>query len=111
MLHDADLPETYWYDALVYATHLHNMTPKHVLEGITPEEAWCGNKPDVSRICVFSAQAFVHIPDKQCSKLGAKSLTCTFLGYAQNWRAYRLVHHPSRRFLESCDIIFDEGGD
>jgi transposase InsO family protein len=39
MLHDASLPETYWYDALVYAAHLHNVTPKRALDGITPEEA------------------------------------------------------------------------
>ena len=29
MLHDAALPESYWYDALVYAAHLHNVTPTH----------------------------------------------------------------------------------
>jgi hypothetical protein len=52
----------------------------------------------------------VHVPDKQRSKLGAKSLTCTFLSYAQNRGTYRLVHHPSRHFLESRDVIFEEGG-
>jgi hypothetical protein len=110
MLHDASLPETYWHDALMYAAHLHNVTPKRALEGITPEEAWSRNKPDVSRLCVFGAQAFVHVPDKQRTKLGAKSLTCTFLGFAQSHRAYCLVHRLSRRFLESRDVIFDKGG-
>jgi transposase InsO family protein len=110
MLHDASLPETYWYDALKYAALLHNVMPKRALEGIMPEEAWSRNKPDVSCLRVFGAQAFVHVPDKQRSKLAAKSLTCTFIGYAQNWRAYRLVHRPTKRFLESRDVIFDEGG-
>ena len=110
MLHDAELPESYWYDALVYAAHLHNVTPKCALEGITPDEAWSRNKPDVSRLRVFGAQAFVHVPDKQRTKLGAKSLTCTFLSYAQNRRTYRLVHRPSRHFLESRNVIFNEGG-
>jgi transposase InsO family protein len=110
MLHDASLPEMYWHDALVYAAHLHNVTPKHALEGITPEEAWSGNKPDVSHLHVFSTQAFVHVPDKQRTKLGAKSLTCTFLSFAQNRRAYRLVHRSSRCFLESRNIVFNEGG-
>jgi hypothetical protein len=110
MLHDASLPEMYWHDALMYAAHLHNVTPKCALEGITPEEAWSGNKPDVSRLRVFGAQAFVHVPDKQCTKLGAKLLTCTFLGFAQSCCAYCLVHRPSRRFLESRDVIFNEGG-
>jgi hypothetical protein len=110
MLHDASLPETYWYDALEYAALLHNITPKCVLEGITPEEAWSGNKSDISCLRVFSAQAFVHVPNKQRSKLAAKSLTCMFISYAWNWHAYRLVHRPTKQFLESCNVIFDKGG-
>jgi transposase InsO family protein len=110
MLTDAELPDTYWYDALLYAAHLHNVSPTRALEDMTPEEAWSGNKPDVSRLRVFGCKAFVHIPDKQRTKLGAKSLVCTFLGHAPNRAAYRFVHRPSRRFLESRDVIFDEGG-
>jgi hypothetical protein len=110
MLQDAALPESYWYDALEYAALLHNVTPTRALDGITPEESWSGNKPDVSRLRVFGARAFVHIPEKQRSKLAARSLTCTFLGYARNRHAYRLVHRPSKRFFESRDVVFDEGG-
>ena len=81
MLQDASLPESYWYDALEYAALLHNIMPTRTLDGVTPKETWSSNKPDVSRLCVFGLQAFVHVPDKQRSKLAAKSLTCTFLGY------------------------------
>lgn len=109
MLLDADLPELYWYGALVHAVHLHNVSPTRTLEDMTPEEAWSGNKPDVSDLRVFGSKAFVHIPDSQRTKLGAKSLLCTHLGLAQNRKAYRLVHRPTRRFFESRDVIFDEG--
>jgi hypothetical protein len=37
-------------------------------------------------------------------------LVCTFLGHARNRKAYRLSQRPTHRFLESRDIIFDEGG-
>ena len=110
MLTDAELPDTYWYDTLTYATHLHNVSLTHALEDMTPEEAYSGNKLDVSRLRVFRCKAFVHIPDKQCTKLGARSLICTFLGNAPNRAAYRFVHHPSHRSLESHDVISDEGG-
>ena len=109
MLLDADLPESYWYDALTYDTHLHNVSPTHALEDMTPEEAWSGNKPDVSHLCVFGCKAFVHVPDNQRNKLRAKSLHCTFLGQAENRKAYRLMHQATKRFLESHDVIFDEG--
>jgi hypothetical protein len=109
MLHGADLPKSYWYDALTYAAFLHNVSPTRSLEDMTPEEAWSGNKPNVSGVCVFGCRVFVHIPDAQRGKLAAKSLVSTFLGFARNRKAYRLVHRPMQRFLESCDVVFDEG--
>ena len=110
MLTDAELPDTYWYDTLTYATHLHNVSPTRALEDMTPEEVYSGNKLDVSCLRVFGCKAFVHIPDKQHTKLRARSLICTFLGNAPNRAAYHFVHHPLRCFLESHDVIFDEGG-
>jgi len=110
MLIDAKLPDTYWWDTLRYTTHLHNMSPMHSLSNCTPEESWSRNKPDISRLHVFGCKAFVHIPDKLCGKLSAKSLICTFIGYAQQCKAYRLMHQQSKCFIESHDIIFDKGG-
>jgi len=48
MLDDSQLPKIYWYDALRYAAHIYNVTPTKALDSITPEEAWSGNKPNVS---------------------------------------------------------------
>jgi transposase InsO family protein len=110
MLLDADLPESYWWEVLQYAALLHNVSPTCSLDDSTPKEAWSGNKPDVSCLRVFSCRAFVHIPDRLRDKFAAKSLICTFLGYARQCKAYRLVHRSSQRFLESRDVIFDEGG-
>jgi hypothetical protein len=87
MLLDAKLPKSYWYNALQYAAHIHNVTPTCALKDQTPKEAWSSNKPDVSSLRVFSSQAFIHIPDKHCTKLGAKSLKCTLLGYAPQQKA------------------------
>ena len=109
MLTDADLPEVYWFEALVYAAHLHNVSPTRALDDATPEEAWSRNKPNVSHLRVFGSKAFVHVPAAQRDKLGAKSLLCTFLGHAENRKAFRLVHRPTRHFLESRNVIFDEG--
>jgi len=110
MLINAKLPNAYWWDALWYATHLHNVSPTCSLSDCTPKESWSGNKPNVSCLRVFGCKAFVHIPNKLCGKLSAKSLVCTFIGYAQQRKAYRLVHQQSKRFIESCDVIFNEGG-
>ena len=42
--------------------------------------------------------------------LAACSFVCTFLGYMQNCKAYHLFHHLTHHIIESCDIIFNEGG-
>ena len=76
MLIDAELPEAYWFDALRYAAHIHNVTLTHALENITPEEVWSGNKPDISDLRVFRARAFVHIPESQRQKLDSHLLIC-----------------------------------
>jgi len=110
MLIDTKLPDGYWWDALQYTVLLHNMSPTRSLSDCTPKESWSGNKPNVSRLHVFSCKAFVHIPDKMRGKLSAKSLICMFIGYAWQCKAYRLVHCLSGRFLKSHDVIFDEGG-
>jgi hypothetical protein len=110
MLLNATLPESYWFNTLQHAVHIHNVTPTHTLKDLTPEEAWSGNKPDISSLHIFGSQAFIHIPNKQRSKLSAKSLECTLLGYAPQHNAYRLVHRPLKWFLELHDVVFDEGG-
>ena len=110
MLINAELPNAYWWDALRYATHLHNMSLTRSLSDCTPKESWSRNKPDVSRLCVFGCKAFIHIPNKLHGKLLAKSLVCTFIGYAQQCKAYCLVHWQSKHFIESRDVIFDKGG-
>ena len=48
ILLDAELPNSYWWDALQYAALLHNVSPTRSLADSTPEESWSGNKPDVS---------------------------------------------------------------
>ncbi len=64
MLTDADLPDTYWFNTLVHTMLIHNVSLTQALDNQTPEEAWSGNKPDISQIHVFGCKAFVHIPDK-----------------------------------------------
>ena len=57
LLADADLPNTYWYDAVEYAAYLHNIVPTRSLDDdLTPEEAWSGNKPNVSLVRIFGSK-------------------------------------------------------
>jgi transposase InsO family protein len=82
MLSDANLPESYWLEALNYAVLLHNVSPSKFL-GTTPTEEYTGTKPDISRLRVFGCVAHVYVPAHARGKLSARSMACTFLGFAQ----------------------------
>jgi hypothetical protein len=109
MLSDANLPKSYWLEALNYTVLLHNVSPSKSL-GTTPTEEYTGTKPDVSQLRVFGCVAHVHVPEQARGKLSACSMTCTFLSFAQQCSTFHLIHRPTQKFLESHDIIFNEGG-
>jgi len=110
MLFDAGLPNAYWGDAILYATHVLNRVPTHVIaDGLTPHEAFTGNRPSVVHLRTFECKVHVHVPDEKRWKLDAKSVECTFLGFAENRKAYVCVHRPSGHIFESRDVVFDEG--
>jgi len=109
MLSDANLPKSYWLEALNYAVLLHNVSLSKSI-GTTPTEEYTGTKPDISRLRVFGCMAHVHVPAHARGKLSAHLMACTFLGFAQQRSAFRVVHRPTKKFLESRDVVFDEGG-
>jgi hypothetical protein len=109
MLTDTQLLKSYWLKALNYATFLHNVSPSHSIT-TTLTKVYTGTKLDVSQLQVFGCIAHAHILEKSQDKLSAHSLPCTFLGFSQQCSAFHLMHRPSQRFIESYDIVFDEGG-
>jgi len=82
MLTNANLPKSYWLEALNYATYLHNLSPSHSVS-TTPSELYTGTKPNILQLRVFGCTAHTHVPEKSRDKLSAHSLTCTFLGFSQ----------------------------
>ena len=108
MLSDAKLPKGYWFDALEYAVTLRNVSPMWALTDMMPEEAWSGNKPDISHLRIFGCRAFMHVLKEHRHKLASRSMECTFLRYAHNYSAYRLVHRRSQCIFESRDVVFNE---
>jgi hypothetical protein len=87
------------------------VTPKRSLDGKTPEEVFSGKVPDVSRLRTFGCKAWACVPDDKRTKLQARSIECTYLGFAPNHKAHILVQHATGGILTSRDVVFDEGGD
>ncbi|KAG9081109.1 hypothetical protein FRC06_005815 [Ceratobasidium sp. 370] len=108
---DAGLPDKYWGYAIHHAAYLWNVTPKRFLDGRTPDEVFTGKKPDVSRLRTFGCKAWARVPDEKRTKLEARSIECTYLGFAPNRKAHILAERVTGRILTSRDVVFDEGGE
>lgn len=110
LLHDAGLANKYWGDAVLHAAYILNRVPTRALNtNTTPYEAYTGHKPSLATLRIFGCKAYVHVPDEKRKKLDPKTLECTFLGYVEDKRAYRLVQLPTGRIVESRDVVFSEG--
>ena len=108
MLVAANLPHRFWAEALSTATYLRNRSPTKAVPGMTPFEAWTGEKPRVDGLRVFGCQAFAHIPKDERKKLDSKSRKCVLLGYGMTTKGYRLYDPVKKRVFQARDVIFNE---
>ena len=75
MLKQKQMPLYLWGEAAATATYLINRSPTKKLQDKTPEEAWCGVKPNVQHLNVFGSLCFKHVPGQLRKKLDDKSQT------------------------------------
>ena len=80
MLSHANLPKSFWDEAVKTAMTLINLSPSQPLKGKIPEEVWYGKKASYNHLKVFGCRAFVHIPKDERVKLDAKTKECIYLG-------------------------------
>jgi len=83
MLYEAGLADTLWGEAVHTAVYLKNRSPTSTLEtGITPLEAFTGEKPNLADLIPFGAKGFKHVSKELRTKWEPNSIPCTFVGYA-----------------------------
>ena len=108
MLLDAKLPKSFWAEAISTAVYLRNRSPTSTVKGMTPYQAWYGQKPGVKHLRVFGCAAYIHIPRDEGGKLDSKSKRCTLLGYGDLCKGYRVFDHVTQKVLHSRNVVFNE---
>ena len=92
--------------AISSATHILNRSPHPTLDGKTPFEAWCCRKPNVTHFRVFGCPAWAN---KSCKGYKAQfPRPCTFIGYADSVKAYRLLDPKIHQIFVENDVHFEE---
>ncbi|KAL2232508.1 UNVERIFIED_CONTAM: Retrovirus-related Pol polyprotein from transposon TNT 1-94, partial [Sesamum indicum] len=100
------LPKMFWADAVNTAAFLINRGPSVLLNNRIPEEVWSGKKVDLSFLRTFGCSAYILNDD--WTKLDAKSIKCTFIGYGTDEFGYRFWDDQNRKIIRSRNVIFNE---
>ena len=58
-----------WAEAISYAAHIQNKSFHKSVKGMTPYEAWFGEKPNVSNFRIFGTKAWARIPSEKRKSL------------------------------------------
>lgn len=108
LLHHAGMPQRFWGEAILTATHLINKLPSQVLNWNCPYQVLNGKLPDYSRLKVFGSLCFATNLNPDRKKFDARARKCVFLGYVSNCKGYKLYDINARKIIVSRDVVFYE---
>jgi hypothetical protein len=108
ILHESQLPGSFWGDALGTFLHVLNRSPTSSLKDITPYEAWFGSKPSLSHLRVFGCQAYVHVQKDKRRSFEPKTHRGIFIGYPADFKGWKIYDLSTGKTVISRDVIFDE---
>ncbi len=72
------------------------------------EEIWTGKEVKLSHLKVCGCVSYVHVSDHARSKLDAKLVKCTLVGYGKDEFGYKLWDDQNRKMIRSRDVVFNE---
>ena len=90
MLLEANLPSSFWAEAIATASYLRNLLPTKA-GSATPFQMFKGVVPDVSHLRVFGCYAYAHIPTQLQGKFDKRGMKGIMCGYAENKKAWRVM--------------------
>ncbi|MBW0488518.1 hypothetical protein O181_028233 [Austropuccinia psidii MF-1] len=108
LLLQSKLPTKFWAEAVLTATFLCNLIPKHENQR-TPHEIWHNSKPPLHKLKPFGCKALLKIPTHSIrNKFDSKAWDGIFLGYENKASSYCILRVSDQKVLISKHVIFDE---
>jgi hypothetical protein len=116
LLVHARLPDTFWFQALCYASNIFNVLPVRGLKiqaeiPATPHELFHGVKPTILPFRVFGCPSVIKrwVADERSNgKQTERGMRGIFIGFDDNKKGYLFYMPGSRNIVNSGDAIFDE---
>ena len=110
MMAQANLPISYWGDALLTATFILNSVPSKSVTS-TPYELWTKRKPDLNILRPWGSAAYFYDTSHKYGKLGPRGKKCIFLRYSSQSKGYVFIgenEDGTVTEIESRDATFIE---
>jgi hypothetical protein len=111
MMAQANLPISYWGDALLTTAYILNRAPFKSVPS-TPYESWTVRKPNLSYLRPWGSAGFVHDTSHKYEKLGPRGKKkCVFIRYSEHSKGYVLIREQTDgrvTKIESQDVDFIE---
>jgi transposase InsO family protein len=78
MMAQANLPISFWGDALLTAAYILNRVPSKSVSS-TPYELWNGVKPNLGYFHPWGCASYIHNTSHEYEKLGSRGKKCIFI--------------------------------
>ncbi|KAI0505062.1 hypothetical protein KFK09_016019 [Dendrobium nobile] len=104
----ANLPQSFWADALLTANYLINRLPTKALNLRIPFQVLHNTLPSYSHLRTFGCLCFPWLKHQAPNKLSSRSSECIFLGYSPSHKGYRCFNMATNKILISRHVIFHE---
>lgn len=105
LLFDADLPKTFWAEAVNMSAYIINKSVNSC-SNKPPEELWTGKKVDLTKLEIFGSEVMVHIPKEKRKKWDPRAEKLIFVGYSNETKGYRCMNPKTRKLTLSRDVKF-----
>lgn len=108
MMAHANLPISFWEDALLTAAYILNKVPSKSVS-TTPYELWTGRKPNFNHLGPWGSMGFIHLPTQKTGKLDTRAKNGTFKRYSKHSKSYVFVYKQENGGfveIESRDVDF-----
>ena len=110
LLDTANAKSYWWPEACAYGTYIENRCPRRRLKWKSAFELLHKRKPQMRHAKVWGTMCYAHNSAKKGvkKKLDPRAYRCMFLGYADQYKAYKVFNFVTQRVMASRDVRFSD---
>ncbi|KAL8146929.1 hypothetical protein AgCh_004596 [Apium graveolens] len=109
MLQDANLPTSFWEEAINTSCYTQNRYLLNKVYGKSPYSIMSKRKPIVKHLHVFGSKCYILKDNSEyVGKFDTKVFKAIFLGYSLERTAYKVYVIDQNKIMESIDVTFDD---